>query len=117
MKSKLGKSLGLAMAAFSLATAAGCSGGNDGLIEDVVNSQSEFQAQAEELLEKSGVKPVELREFERFGDADAVALMQYVITSPEGTGKGLADVSCSAREVLHAGTHCQIASVRMGGME
>lgn len=116
IKSSLRKTTALALAfVAAVGMTAGCSVDRDALGEDVISTESEFTEQAADLLQKSGFTPLEVREFEKVGDKDAVAFVQYVVLNAGGTDKGLADVSCSSREVLHMGTHCQIASLRMSG--
>ena len=110
MKSKAIKSLGLAVMAF--AAAVGCSSEETGLNTDILTSQSQFRAQAEELLQKQGYGGAELKDYEFFekSGGDPVAILTY--SASDEAGKGEATVSCSSREVLHMGTHCQIASFK-----
>ncbi len=105
------KTLGLAVMAFAAVAAVGCS--SDMPEFAGLSSQAEFQEQAESLLQKNDVTVGSLQEYEYFEEGP-VAVLKYDVSRNEE--RGMAIVSCSAKEILHMGTHCMMTSLKISAM-
>lgn len=101
----------VAVSAFAAVAMTGCSG--EGLDSSKITLQSEFQDQAEILLQANGFQQYERMDYEYFDGINASAILEYGVTGAEG--KGVAKVSCSAKEILHQGTHCMLGSLKLEG--
>ena len=104
------KYLGLAVMAFAAVAAVGCSSSEGGGARAGLGTQSEFQEQAEMLLQKNELKADELRSYEYFSQGRGAANLEYAVTGE--AGKGIAVLNCSSYETLAMGTQCMIGSLR-----
>ena len=103
------KYLGLAVMAFAAVAAVGCSSSEEGTRAGL-GAQSEFQEQAELLLQKNALKADELRNYEYFSQGRGAANLEYAVTGE--AGKGIAVLNCSSYETLAMGTQCIIGSLK-----